>query len=228
MKLKWIVILGIWLPAAQLSACESPVLKSQTDKVNYAIGVEIARNFKNQGVEINLDLVIKGMKDGLSGDKLLIPEKDLRKIIIAVQSDQRRKQALTRKLAAMDNKKKGEVFLAENKTAAGVVTLSSGLQYKILNAGDGKRPTDADTVVCNYRGALIDGTEFDSSEPDHPATFKVSGVIPGWKEALMLMPAGSKWQLFIPPHLAYGERGTGRDIGPNETLIFEVELLAVK
>ena len=133
------------------------------------------------------------------------------------------------KAVAEENKKIGDAFLEENKKKEGVVALPSGLQYKILKAGDGRKPTDADMIECNYRGVLINGTEFDSSyRTGKPATLKVMGLIPGWTEALKLMPVGSKWQLFIPPQLAYGERGAGRYIGPNATLIFELELIAVK
>ena len=133
------------------------------------------------------------------------------------------------KMVSAENKKEGTAFLARNKTKQGVVTLPSGLQYKILKAGNGKKPVGADTVECHYRGTLINGTEFDSSyRRGQAASFPVSGVIPGWTEALKLMPVGSKWQLFIPPQLAYGAQGSGRDIGPDATLIFEVELLAIK
>jgi FKBP-type peptidyl-prolyl cis-trans isomerase FklB len=199
------------------------------DQVNYGIGVEVVRNFKNQGIDVDLDMVIRGMKDGLSGN-IRVSEKEIRKTMTAFQTELRQKQATAKKLAALDNRKKGDVFLAENKTKEGVVTLPSGLQYRILKTAEGKKATDADTVECNYRGTLIDGTEFDSSyESGKSATFRVSeGVILGWKEALKLMPVGSKWQFFIPPQLAYGDRGAGRQIGPGETLIFEVELLAIK
>jgi FKBP-type peptidyl-prolyl cis-trans isomerase len=229
MKLKLMMVMGIGLLPAQVHAEEQQVFRSPMDQVNYGIGVEVVRNFKNQGIEVDLDMVIKGMKDGLSG-KILVSEKELRKTITAFQTELRQKQAMTRKFTAQDNRKKGDAFLAENKTKEGVVTLPSGLQYKILRAADGKKATDADTVECNYRGTLIDGTEFDSSyESGKPAAFRVSeGVILGWKEALKLIPVGSKWQFFIPPQLAYGDRGAGRQIGPGETLIFEVELLAIK
>jgi FKBP-type peptidyl-prolyl cis-trans isomerase FklB len=133
------------------------------------------------------------------------------------------------KEAADKNKAEGEAFLAANKSKEGIVTLPSGLQYKILTEGKGPKPTAADTVVCNYRGTLINGTEFDSSyKRGEPATFPVGGVIKGWTEALQLMPVGSKWQLFIPSGMAYGERGAGADIGPNATLIFEVELISIQ
>jgi FKBP-type peptidyl-prolyl cis-trans isomerase FklB len=145
------------------------------------------------------------------------------------QTELRDKQQAKRKAEGDENLKAGEVFLAENRKKEGVVTLPNGLQYKILKAGGGRKPTEADTVEVNYRGTLIDGTEFDSSyKRGKPVTFKVTGVIKGWTEALKLMPVGSKWQLFIPPQLAYGERGAGQAIGPNATLIFEIELLAIK
>ncbi len=226
--LKWMAVLGIGLLVAQVSAEETLVLKTLKEKVSYGIGVDMARNFKRQGIELDVDLVIKGLKDGLSGEKLLVPEEELRTILLAFQHELRRRQLQALKAAAEENSKKGEAFLAENKKKEGVVTLPSGLQYKILKAGDGKKPTEADTVVCHYRSTLVDGTPLDSSEAEKPATFKVTGVIPGWREALQLMPVGSKWQLSIPPHLAYGERGADARIGPNATLIFEVELVSIK
>lgn len=229
MALKWMAVLGVVLLTAQVSGEETTVLKTEKDKVSYAIGIDLARNMKRQGIEIDLNLFIRGLKDGLSGEKLLMTEEDLRKTMSAFQGELRLKQRLAHRLAAEDNKKKGEASLAENKIKEGVVTLPSGLQYKILKDGDGKKPTEADTVEVNYRGTLIDGTEFDSSySRGQPATLKVTGVIPGWKETLKLMPVGSKWQLFVPSHLAYGTRGIPPNIGPNTTLIFEVELLAIK
>jgi FKBP-type peptidyl-prolyl cis-trans isomerase len=227
MTLKWMAVVGVGLLAAQAGAEEAFVFKTQKDKVSYGIGADMGRNLKRQGIDVDVDLLVKGLRDAFSGEKLLMTDNDLRKTIEALQADLMRKQRATR-IAAVNNKEKGEVFLAENKTKEGVVTLPSGLQYKILRAGEGKKPTDADTVECHYRGTLIDGTEFDSSyRAGQPATFKVAGVIPGWKEALKLMPVGSKWQLFIPPQLAYGARGLG-EIGPNATLIFEIEILAIK
>jgi FKBP-type peptidyl-prolyl cis-trans isomerase FklB len=229
--------------AAQASAEEPPVLKTQKEKVSYAAGVDMARSLQRQGVEVDRDLFLKGVQDGLSGGSLLLSDDDINKTLKAFkteqkmklaerkyrQSEQLRKQRQAAALAGEENRKAGEVFLAANKAKDGVVTLSSGLQYKVLKAGDGRKPTDTDTVECRYRGTLIDGTEFDRSDPaGQPATFKVAGVIPGWREALKRMPAGSKWQLFIPPQLAYGARGAGRAIGPNATLIFDLELLAVK
>jgi FKBP-type peptidyl-prolyl cis-trans isomerase FklB len=144
------------------------------------------------------------------------------------QVDIRKNALLSKRLALEDNKKKGEAFLAENKTKTGVIALPSGVQYKILKAGNGKKPIESDLVKVLYRGTLLDGTEFDATEPDRPVDLKVSALIVGWKEAVTLMPAGSKWQIVIPSQLAYGERGVGNDIEPNETLVFEVELLEIK
>lgn len=211
-------------------AQESPVPQTQEDKINYGIGVGIARNLKSQGLEIDLEMVTRGMRDTLTGAKLLVPEAELGVIMTNFQQEAQQKALQARKLAAEKNKKDGEAFLAESAKKDGVKVLPSGLQYKILKEGDGKTPTDADTVECNYRGTLIDGTEFDSSYvAGKPIVVKVKGgIIQGWSEALKLMNVGSKWQVFIPAQLAYGERGAGSQIGPNMALIFEIELLAVK
>mgnify|MGYP001333884218 CR=1 FL=1 len=232
MTLKWIAFLGVLLLTAQVSAEETTVLKTEKDKVSYAIGTEVAKSIKQQGIDLDVDVLLKAVKDVLSAQNLLMTDDEIRKTMATVHAElkQKRMQGMrARTKDAEENRKEGEIFLAENKTKEGVVTLPSRLQYKILKAGDGKKPTDADMVEYHYRGTLIDGTEFDSSyKRGQPATFKVTGVIPGWREALKLMPVGSKWQLFIPPELAYGEQGSGRHIVPNATLIFEVELLAIK
>ena len=204
-------------------------MKTQKDKVSYSVGVDVAKSFAKMGMDLDLDVFIKGLRDGFSGKKLLMTDDEMHATMTALQNDLAKKQSEGKQSAAEENKKAGEAFLAENKKKEGVVTLPSGLQYKILKAAKGKKPTDADTVECHYRGTLIDGTEFDSSySRGKPATFPVAGVIPGWTEALKLMPVGSKWQLVVPSKLAYGEHGAGADIGPNATLIFEVELLGIK
>lgn len=226
--MKWMTIFAFGLFATQVNGDEMPVLKTQKDMQSYGIGVNLAKSFKKNEVEFDQELLIRGMNDWLSGGKLLMTEKDLRKVMNTFQGELRQKEAGIHRLAALDNKAKGEAFLAGNKNKDGVIALASGVQYKILKEGDGKKPTDADMVECNYRGKLLDGTEFDGTDPGKPATLKVSQLIAGWKEALRLMPAGSKWQIFIPPESAYGQRGVGSEIGPNETIVFEVELLAVK
>jgi FKBP-type peptidyl-prolyl cis-trans isomerase FklB len=221
-------VLGAALLTSQVSADETPVLKTLKEKVNYGIGIDLARNLKRQGIETDVDLVMKGLKDGLAGKKFLVPEEELDTIMMAFRHELSRRKTEVLKIVAVENKKKGEAFLTENRTKEGVVTLPSGLQYKILKAGDGRKPTEADTVECHYRGTLLSGNELDRSEAGKPAVFKVTSVVPGWREALLLMPVGSKWQLFIPSHLAYGERGADGRIGPNATLIFEVELISIK
>ena len=228
MKLKWLAVLIVGFLAAPLSAQEMAVLKTPKDKVSYGLGVGVARNFKRQGIEVDVDLLVKGLRDTLSGEKLLLSEDDLRATLQGFAEEMRQKQAQAAKLAAEENKKAGEAFLAANQKKEGVVTLASGLQYKILKAGDGKQPTEADTVECQFRGTRLDGTEFDSSQRvGKPVSFELKGAISGWREALKLMPVGSKWQIVVPPQLAYGERSEG-GIGPNSTLIFEVELLAIR
>ena len=228
MKANWIVMLGIGLLALPAMAQDSTAPTTQKDKVSYGIGVQVAKTLKNQGIDINSDLLIKGLRDALSGQKLLMSDDELNNTMAALQQEMTQKQQQARAKEADDNKKAGDAFLADNGKKDGVVTLPSGLQYKIVKPAEGKKPTDADTVTCNYRGTLIDGTEFDKSEAGQPATFQVGAVIPGFKEALKLMPVGSTWQFFIPPNLAYGDRGAGNVIGPNTTLIFEVELISIK
>ena len=228
MKPKLLLALAFGLLAIGVSAQDSTAPATQRDKLSYSIGVQVAKGLKNQGIDVNPDLLVKGLRDVLSGQKLLLSDDDLTTTMSAFQQDMVQKQMQERAKQAEDNKKAGDAFLADNGKKEGVVALPSGLQYKILIAGVGKKPTDADTVTCNYRGTLLDGTEFDKSQAGQPASFNVNAVIPGFKEALKLMPVGSKWQFFIPPSLAYGERGAGNVIGPNTTLIFEVELVSIK
>jgi FKBP-type peptidyl-prolyl cis-trans isomerase len=215
------------------AAKDESVLQNQKAKNSYAVGVQMGSKLKGPSTDLDAELVSRGVKDALTGAKTLLTEAEMKAALEALQTDYRTKQQEAVKQLAEKNKKDGEDFLAGNKTKKGVVTLESGLQYKVLKAGDGKKPTAADTVVCHYRGILIDGAEFDSSlARNRPGTFALKHVIKGWSEALELMSVGSKWQLFIPPSLAYGEsgpRGAGRSkIGPNATLIYEVELLSIQ
>jgi FKBP-type peptidyl-prolyl cis-trans isomerase FklB len=204
-------------------------LDTQADKASYAIGMSFGASLRQQPFLINFEALIGGLKDSLDGKKTLLTEDEEKAVIATLQADMRKKQEEKMAQAGEGNLKQGQDFLAANKSKAGVVTLPSGLQYKILQAGTGPKPTPTDSVVCNYRGTLINGTEFDSSyKRGQPATFPVSGVIKGWTEALQLMPVGSKWQLFVPADLAYGARGAGANIGPNSTLIFEVELISIQ
>ncbi|MHB8068383.1 MAG: FKBP-type peptidyl-prolyl cis-trans isomerase [Desulfobaccales bacterium] len=225
---KLMAVLAVMLLAAQASAAEIKELKTDKDKVSYGIGVAMAKNLKGQGIEVNSSALLKGLQDELKGGKLLMTEADLQATMGKFKQEMMAKQVAAMKKAGETNQKEGDAFLAENKKKKDIVTLPSGLQYKIITEGKGKKPAETDTVEVNYRGTLINDTEFDSSyKRGQAATLKVKEIIPGWREALQLMPMGSKWQIFIPAKLAYGEKGAG-PIGPNATLIFEVELLAIK
>ena len=203
---------------------KSTPLKDTKDKVSYSIGLNIGFNLKKQNVSINPDTFVLGLKDALAG-KPQMTDEQVKETMTAFEKEMIDKQ----KAAGVKNRADGEKFLAENKKKEGVKTTASGLQYKVIKEGSGAQPKETDTVVANYRGTLIDGTEFDSSYTrGQPATFPLSGVIRGWTEALQLMKVGSKYQLFIPANLAYGERAMGSDIGPNSTLVFEVELVGIQ
>jgi len=222
-------------PAAKTGLATKPrtpsvlTLKTQKDKVSYALGMNLGTNLHKETVEVDPAIVLRGLKDALASGKMLLTEDEARAVLTQLQTEVRGKQQEKMKVAGEMNKKESVEFLAANKAKDGVVTLPSGLQYKILTAGTGPKPTASDTVVCNYRGTLISGTEFDSSyKRGQPASFPVNGVIKGWTEALQLMPVGSKWQLFVPSELGYGDRGAGAEIGPGATLIFEVELLSIQ
>lgn len=229
MKLAKFVMVCLLAITVQLAAQKKPKLETQKDSVSYIIGTEIAKNLKKQGIDVNPDVLSIGFKDAYAGDTLLLSEEQIEKVMVTFQQQMMSKQSERMAQLGEKNKKEGDLFLAANKKKDGVVTLPSGLQYKVIAEGTGKIPTLNDTVTTQYRGTLIDGTEFDSSyRQGEPATFPVKGVIRGWTEALQRMKVGSKWELFIPADLAYGERGAGQAIGPNATLIFEVELLSIK
>jgi FKBP-type peptidyl-prolyl cis-trans isomerase FklB len=257
---RWAMAIGILLLAAGLCGAEEPVSKTEDgtapgvktekapasgpsveeaspaapkvdmDKVSYVIGLSVGKDMKTQGIELRSDAFVRGMNDSLSGVKPSLTDAEIQQIIASFRAEMAAKKETEMKRQGAENRKKEEVFLAENKSKEGVRTLPSGLQYKVIKEGDGKKPTTSDSVTVNYRGTLLDGTEFDSSyRRNQPATFPVGGVIPGWTEALQLMKTGSKYQIFIPSKLAYGEAGIGGGaIPPNATLIFEVELISVK
>jgi FKBP-type peptidyl-prolyl cis-trans isomerase FklB len=205
-------------------------LEKERDKLSYAIGVEMSQDIKREHLEVDPELVARGLSDGLGGKKLLLSEVELRDTVAAFNNARRE----TARAAAEENRKRGEAFLAENSRRPGVTTLPSGLQYEIVKSGnEGRPPTDADIAVCHYRGTFLDGTEFDTSAGRPvPFTFRVGTVMPGWREALHLMPVGSRWKLFVPPELAYGDQGlktkSGKTVPPNATLVFELELLGVR
>jgi FKBP-type peptidyl-prolyl cis-trans isomerase FklB len=203
-------------------------ITDEEDKINYTIGFRLGGDFKRQGVEIKSEMLIKGLEDAMSGTTPRMTEEEMRTALTALQQRAAAVKQARVQQQLTENLKAAESFLAENASREGVETLASGLQYKVLVEGSGNSPQKTDKVTVHYRGTLIDGTEFDSSySRNKPATFGVGGVIPGWTEALQLMQTGDKWQLFIPPELAYGERGAGNKIPPNSLLIFEVELISI-
>jgi len=205
------------------------VLKTPKDKASYAVGLNIGENLRKGSIDVDPKIVLRGINDALTGGKKLMTDDEVKAALAALQNDVRQKQGEMMQQVAANNKKAGDAFLAANKTKEGVVTLPSGLQYKILKQGTGPKPTASDTVLCHYRGTLINNTEFDSSyKRGQPQAINLGQVIKGWTEALQLMPVGSKWQLFIPPQLAYGENTSGPLIGPDSTLIFEVELISIQ
>lgn len=211
------------------TAQNAPAPKTAKERMSYAIAMDLGGRLRKASMDVDQEMFMRGLKDALAGGKTLLTEQDVLAVMSEMQNELKGKQASMQTEKMQQATKEGEAFLAANKTKAGVVALPSGLQYKILKAGDGKTPTAADTVVCNYRGALIDGTEFaNSQKAGKPATFPVKTTIKGWAEALQIMPVGSKWQVFIPPSLAYGERGLARSIGPNAVVVLEVELVAIK
>jgi FKBP-type peptidyl-prolyl cis-trans isomerase FklB len=219
-----IVLLTSFAAVAQ----DAPELKTDKDKFSYALGMNFGEGFRKQGLVLDPAVFAKAFAESFSGGKTAMTDQEMQALLTAASAEIRKKQAAQQAEKGQAAQKEGEAFLAANKTKEGVMTLPSGLQYKILKAGTGEKPTPDDSVVCNYKGTLINGTEFDASEKHGgPATFPVKGVIAGWTEALQLMPVGSKWQLFVPSNLAYGAQGPG-DIGPNATLIFEVELVSIQ
>jgi FKBP-type peptidyl-prolyl cis-trans isomerase FklB len=204
------------------------VLATAKDKQSYAIGLNVGKSLHRDDIDVDPKIVLQGLQDAMSDGKLLLTDDQIKTVMTDLQSQVRQKQEAKKQAMAENNKKDGAAFLAANATKPGVVTLPSGLQYKVLTPGTGPKPAATDSVVCNYRGTLLDNTEFDSSyKRGQPMTFPVSGVIKGWTEALQLMPVGSKWQLFVPSDLAYGERAQGPG-GPNATLVFEVELMSIQ
>ena len=221
---------------AAKSATAPVELKTDKDKTSYAIGSDLGNKLKSASIDVDPAILSRAIKDVLSGSKPAMTDDEVRAKLIELskqvqqaQQEAQKKQQEANKVLGEKNRKDGDAFLAENKSKEGVVVLPSGLQYKVLKQGDGPKPTAADTVTCNYRGTLLDGKEFDSSyKRGQPASFPVGGVIKGWTEALQLMPVGSKYQLFIPADLAYGDRQAGPDITPGSTLIFEVELLSIQ
>ena len=231
--MKYTTLIGALGLSIILTACQSTQhkteLKTLQDSVSYSIGMDIGRNLKGQMIDVNPDALAQALKDMTGDGKPMLTDVQARAAMMAFQTQMMATHAEKMKAGGEKNKKEGEVFLAENKKKDGVVTLPSGLQYKVLTTGNGKKPTAKDKVTVHYRGTLTDGTEFDNSyKRGEPAVFPISGIIKGLSEALQLMTVGSKWQVVLPADIAYGEQGAGGQIAPNAVLIFEIELLGIK
>jgi FKBP-type peptidyl-prolyl cis-trans isomerase FklB len=222
--------------AAEKKEITKADLKTEDDKISYSIGFSLGSNLKKEEFDMNLDVFQRGIRDAIVGGEQILNEEEIKETMMgfhqkmkAKEESENLKKMEERKKQGAANMEKGKKFLEENKTKEGIVALESGLQYKILEKGTGASPKATDVVKCHYKGTTIEGKEFDSSyKRGQPATFPLNRVIKGWTEGLQLMKEGGKWQFFIPSELAYGERGAGQDIGPNEVLIFEVELLEIQ
>ncbi|MCR8922221.1 FKBP-type peptidyl-prolyl cis-trans isomerase [Dasania sp. GY-MA-18] len=213
----------------QQAADKTVKLDDSAKRVSYGMGIGLGERIAQESIEVDADAFALGMKHALEGSERLMTQEEVMAEMQTFQQQQMEKQQAAQAAIADQNQQAGEAFLAENATKEGVVTLDSGLQYSVITEGSGAKPSETDTVEVHYRGTLIDGTEFDSSyKRNSTVSFPVNGVIAGWTEALQLMPVGSKWNLYIPSDLAYGPGGTGGPIGPNATLIFEVELVSIK
>jgi len=231
MKFQSIAFASVALAALIARADDKSAFKNEKEKASYAVGVNLVNSWKHSGIDrddLDVDAIARGLKDGFSGENLRLSPDEVQAVLTKYQQDFTARQMEKRKIAGEKNKADGEKFLAENKNKPGVIILPSGLQYQVITTGAGEVPKSTDTVTVNYRGTLIDGTEFDHSAEGQPATFGVTRVIAGWTEALQLMKTGSKWKLFIPSALAYKENGSGPKIGPNAALVFDVELISIK
>lgn len=235
MKLKIIVLSALLLAGCQdkdkdanPQSADKDALTTQEQRLSYSLGINIGEKLKANIEAINFDSFNQGIEDAYQGTKPLLTQDEIKDTLVAFQQQQMEKAKAKVEAEAQTNKTAGDTFLASNAKQEGVVTLASGLQYKIIKAAEGSKPALTDQVTVHYKGTLIDGTVFDSSyERGQPASFQLNSVIPGWQEALQLMPVGSKWMLYIPSDSAYGPGGTGGAIGPNSTLIFEVELISI-
>ncbi len=221
MKTRLLVAISLCIATVGASAGEATP-KTDDEKFSYAIGYQIAESVKRQGMEVDVDSLIQAIRDDLTGTPLRISQPEMQAAVVAYQ--QKKFEELSDK-----NQKAGKKYLATNKKKPGIVELPSGLQYRVVEEGSGEKPVSSDTVKVHYRGTLIDGTEFDSSYArGEPVTFQIANIINGWQQALILMSEGAKWQVFIPPTLAYGSGGAGQNIGPSETLVFEIELVSIE
>ena len=227
MKLYCLAPLALALLAVGARA-EDAAPTTDKGKTSYAVGVDIGRNLHGVGADVDIDQMVRGLRDGLTGAKPALSDAEIRQLITAYRTELSQKQHDQMQQALAANKEKGDKFQADYKKKDGVIVLPDGLMYRVLKAGNGKKPAESDSVACNYAGRLVDGTQFDANAPGKPASFKLNaGLIQGWKEIVLQMPVGSKWEVVIPPSLAYGDRGAGREIPPASTLVFDIELVSI-
>lgn len=226
---KNLILCGLgWWAVQAVAQTAAPTLTTPKEQMSYASGVSAIRNFTKNDVAVDIELMVQGMRDALAGKPLLMTEKQITTSMNQLQTELRRTMAANQRELADKNRKRGVEYLATFKQKPGVLTLKNGVAVQVLTPGSGDKPVETDAVVTRYRGTNIDGVEFDGTLAGKTSTLRVSQVIMGFREALKQMPVGSKWQIVVPSPLAYGERGVGGVIGPNETLVYEVELLEIK
>jgi FKBP-type peptidyl-prolyl cis-trans isomerase FklB len=228
MQMKCIALAATVLLATTAYAEDAGAFKDKKQQQSYAIGAQTARTLRRDSVDVDEEMLVRGIRDGLADARLLLSDKELRAVMSHVQQDIHRNMVMNRRAVGERNKEQGAAYLAENAKKPGVVTTASGLQYRIVKSGTGPKPALGETVLVNFRGTFLDGSEFDASEDGKPAQMVAAQAMTGWKEALQMMPAGSRWQLAVPSHLAYGDRGAGANIGPNQVLLFDIELVSVQ
>lgn len=227
MKHGWKILGAALAVMTLLGSAGAQTLSDEKERMSYSVGVDMGRNIQRNAADLDPERLIQGMRDVLLRKDLIMDDKDLQAALNSFQTEMKQRKMRAKMLTPEENLRLGEAFLSQNKEKEGVVTLPSGLQYKVIKAGEGKKPTEQDAVEVHFRGALVDGFEFDNSyRTGKPGKFKIEGTIPGWREALKLMPVGSKWEVFIPSQLAYGHKGSGR-IGPNSTLVYDLELVGI-
>jgi FKBP-type peptidyl-prolyl cis-trans isomerase len=223
------LLIGVLALAGQTAwAAEPAVLNTPQDRISYSIGASIGKNLRSDMPQVDLKLLFEALRASLAGDKLLLQDKEIQQVMSEYQTQLRQQAAARRQTALSDNQKIGDAYLSEYKAQKGVQMSPGGVLYKVLKEGSGPKPLESDLVLVNYRGTLVNGKQFDATAPGQPASLKVSALIPGWKQALSMMSVGSKWQIVVPSSLAYGERGAGNDIGPNEVLLFDLELVGIR
>lgn len=227
-KRKLLLLSTLTLFAGTAWCADAVSLKTPRDRLSYSIGASIGHNLGRDAADVDLAIMVEAIKASIAGQKLQMSDKEIRQVMNDYETELRKQATLRHQKAITENKDRGEAYIAEFRKQPGTLVSPGGVLYQVVKEGSGRKPLESDMVEVNYRGSLINGNEFDATEPGHPASLKVSALISGWKQALSMMPVGAKWHIVIPSQLAYGERGVGADIGPNEVLVFDLELLGIK